>query len=49
MVMRKVMAVLAKFGVYSSLHLNYKKTYLLVKSPGEQVPTYVAGVQVTSR
>ena len=48
-VARKVLAALAQFGLYSGLHINYKKTYVLVKSPGEAVPQQVAGVQVVPR
>ena len=48
-VARKVIAALALFGYYSGLHINYKKTYALIKSPNEAVPTHVAGVQVVPR
>ena len=41
---RKVMAVLAKFGYFSRLHVNYKKTFALVKSPHESNLEHVADV-----
>ena len=40
---------LAQFGFYSGLHLNYKKTYALIKFPNELVPAQVAGIQVVPR
>ena len=46
---RKVMAVLAKLGYLSGLHVNYNRTFSLVKSPHESIPEHVADVQVLKR